>query len=575
MKPLTRPASLALVAAGLLVIGGCANSEPGTTNPGSAGNNSTGTAGNGSTGTAGTGSQGTAGTTGNGGSSATGTAGNGATGSAGSSATGTAGNGATGTAGNGATGSAGSSATGTAGNGATGTAGSGATGTAGRGGMTGNAGRGGATGTAGTGGAAGARGGTTGTAGRGGTTGTAGTTGAGGSTSPTGTGGAITTTTALDCGPNGYVVENHGPPANRVNYIILGDGFSAADGAAGGVFEKDIANSMLRRFSQNAFPYNRYRNFVNICGIKLVSTPICGSSTLGCCGDDSSRLANCNMSAVNSAYNALPKTLTIDWRAVMLNGSSWWNSGGTTMLYSGGNSDAPGAALHEGGHGFHQLADEYGTCTGAGCGMNTNSTGSTGTVYQEVNSCGNPTTTDGKWDMWIGYNATGATGIQSTFVSSRYVATGQYRPSDNSMMNSLFCGRDQANCTANTAYNQVSREQMVMSIWKRIHPIDSTEPTAGAVSSPGVLKVNVIDPAVISVDWTVDSNPPMVNGGVTFDTSTLAAGSHTIKATAYDNVGMDLVRYRSSTCPSSVTGSYCHRTAWKNSTQTVMWTFTK
>jgi hypothetical protein len=398
-------------------------------------------------------------------------------------------------------------------------------------------------------------------------------------TSPTGAGGANTTTTALDCGPHGYNVENHGPPANRVNYIILRDGFSDADNAAGGVFEKDIANSMLRRFSQNAFPYNRYRNFVNICGIKLSSpNKICTTSTLGCCGDDSSRLANCNMTAVNNAYNALPKTLTIDWRAVMLNGSSWWNSGGTTMLYSGGNTDAPGAALHEGGHGFHQLADEYGTCTGGSCGTNTNGTGTSGTVNSEVNSCGNPMTTDGKWDMWIGYNATGATGVQSTFDGSRYIAVGggQYRPSANSMMNSLFCNNsNQATCTANTAYNQVSREQMVMSIWKRIHPIDSTEPAAGAVTSPGVLKVNVIDPAVISVDWTVDSNPPMVNGGVTFDTSTLAAGSHTIKATAYDNVGTDLVRYRSSTCPTSVKGSYCHRTAWKNSTQTVMWTFTK
>jgi hypothetical protein len=284
------------------------------------------------------------------------------------------------------------------------------------------------------------------------------------------------------------------------------------------------------------------------------------------------------MTSVNAAYNALPKTLTIDWRAVMLNGNSWWNSGGTTMLYSGGNADAPGAALHEGGHGFHQLADEYGTCTGASCGTDTKSAGKTGTVNPEVNSCGNPATTDGKWDMWIGYNATGATGVQSTFDGSRYIAVGagQYRPSANSMMNSLFCGNtaNQTACTANTAYNQVSREQMVMSIWKRIHPIDSTEPAAGAVTSPGVLKVNVIDPAVISVDWTVDGTT-MTNAGVMFDTSSLGAGSHTVSAKAYDNAGDDLVRYKSSTCPSSVTGSYCHRTAWKNSIQTVTWTFTK
>ena len=49
------------------------------------------------------------------------------------------------------------------------------------------------------------------------------------------------------------------------------------------------------------------------------------------------------------------------------------------MLWSGGNADAPGAALHEGGHGFHQLADEYGTCTGASCGSNTMGAASAGT----------------------------------------------------------------------------------------------------------------------------------------------------------------------------------------------------
>ena len=144
------------------------------------------------------------------------------------------------------------------------------------------------------------------------------------------------------------------------------------------------------------------------------------------------------------------------------------------------------------------------------------------------------------------------------------------------MMNSLFCGNsDQATCTANTAYNPVSREQMVMSIWKRLKPIDSTEPAAGAVTSPGVLKVNVIDPAVISVDWTVDGTT-MTNGGRHVRHRPASAPAATrCRRRPTTTRATDLVRYRSSTCPSSVTGSYCHRTAWKNSIQTVTWTFTK
>jgi hypothetical protein len=293
-----------------------------------------------------------------------------------------------------------------------------------------------------------------------------------------------------------------------------------------------------------------------------------------CTGD---RVGSCNTSAMMTYANSkLPKSLIIDWRAGMFNTTDYCNSGGQGLLtLAGGHSDEPAAALHEGGHAFHALADEYADCIGASCGSDTKGTGTTYTAYQEVNSAGNPMTTDGKWDKWIGYNQTGATGVQSTWSHSRYNAS-NYRPTANSMMNSMFCNtNDETKCTPNTAFNSVSREQIVMSIWKKVKPIDSTVPAAGAVTSPGVLTVNVVDPAVINVDWDVDGTVTK-NGGTTFDTSKLAAGSHTIKATAYDNAGDDLVRYKDSTCPSAVgTGWYCHRNAWKNSTQTVMWTFTK
>jgi hypothetical protein len=523
----------------------------------------------------------------------------GAAGSAGN--TGAAGTGAGGDTGAGGTSGGGNTGAAGAGTGATGTGGSaaGASGAAGRGGAT--AGSGGATGP-GTGGASGAagagRGGGAGTGPGGAGGGTAGRGGAGGGAagrggsgggasggSAAGSGGSNPTggsgggpPVMLDCGPNGWAVEAHGPPANRINHVVFADGYNSSEIASGGLLEQHVNRAMTRRFSENAQPFLRYRNFVNICVIKVASQgrPGSGNSMFGCaCSGD--RVASCNMTAINNYANAmLPRTLTIDWRAVVMNESQWCNvaNGPTLMIWAGAHTDGPGAALHEGGHVFNQLADEYSDCIGTSCGSNTNGTGSTYTANAEVNSCGNPMTTDGKWDKWIGYNRTGFTGLQGTWSHSRYVAN-QYRPSANSMMNSLYCNNsNQATCVGNTAFNSVSREQIAMSIWKKVRPIDSTEPAAGAVASPTVLRVNVVDPAVISVDWDVDGTV-MKNGGPTFDTSALGAGSHTIRATAYDNAGDDLVRYRDSTCPSSVTGYYCHRTAWKNSTQTVMWTFTK
>ena len=136
------------------------------------------------------------------------------------------------------------------------------------------------------------------------------------------------------------------------------------------------------------------------------------------------------------------------------------------------------------------------------------------------------------------------------------------------MMNSLF-GLD-----LDTSFNSVSREQIIFGIWRAVTPIDSTEPPAGAVDNPALLKVNVIDPAVINVDWTVDGTTT-VNGGVSFSTATLSPGSHVISAKAYDNASTDLVKLRTGVCPSVVKGAYCQATAWPRSIQTVTWTVTK
>ena len=77
----------------------------------------------------------------------------------------------------------------------------------------------------------------------------------------------------LDCGAKGRAVENHGPPANRVNYVIVGDGYSEAQLATGGTLDMHMQAAMTKRFSDPiGQPYLRYRNFVNICVIRIPST---------------------------------------------------------------------------------------------------------------------------------------------------------------------------------------------------------------------------------------------------------------------------------------------------------------
>jgi hypothetical protein len=426
-----------------------------------------------------------------------------------------------------------------------------------------------------------------GAAGNAGSAGFAAGSGAGGSTAGSGFGagaGGGPEFPPLDCGSEGWAVEDHGPPSNRVNYVILGDGYTTETVET--TLVSHINTALARRFdSETGQPYARYRKFVNICVMKAISENdgIGNGPTAFDGGNGGDRLARVNSQKVRDYLEEhLPPTIEVDWQAVVLNQDLWENTGSVLMLWSGANRDAPGAALHEGGHGFHQLADEYcAAATGTRCGPNTMGEGSVGREYQEVNSAGDPATTDGKWEHWLGTTQKGlnvpdmgATGVQGTFEGSRYVDSGQYRPSGNSMMNSLF-GE-----ALDTSFNSVSREQMVFTIWRAVRPIDGTVPEAGTpaspamLSNPGVLSVHVIDPAVINVDWTVDG-VTTTNGGTTFDTSALGAGAHTIVAKAYDNASMDLVRLRSGECPSSVGMRYCAAPAWLNSEQEVAWTVMK
>ena len=201
------------------------------------------------------------------------------------------------------------------------------------------------------------------------------------------------------------VIENHGPPANRVNYIIVGDGYSPT--GAGEHVDHDVNNSMTRRFSEpNGVPYNRYRNFSTSAGCR-------------CRARRSAAAARSVAAATTAAGSRTATTARSTPRSSVLPASSdrlqrrraerqqLVEQRRHADVLVGRQQGRPGAAMHEGGHGFHQLADEYGTCTGAKLRHEHHGTGTTGTVYAEVNSAGNPMTTDGKWDMWIGFNATG------------------------------------------------------------------------------------------------------------------------------------------------------------------------
>ena len=260
-----------------------------------------------------------------------------------------------------------------------------------------------------------------------------------------------------------------GSAANRVDLLIMGDGYTAAQSAQ---FNADAASVTSQFFSIS--PYSVYQNYFNLHTLFTASSQSgadhppysssCGYSDPSCCGDSEMlsdplqgqmvstafdgrfcanrihRLLVVNSSKVLAAAAAVP-----DWDAILVivNDVTYGGSGGTIAVVSM-HSAAAQIAQHEFGHSFARLADEYES------------------AYPGYPSCSDITSpacesnvTDVtnrpqiKWNPWIlpttpittpetsPYN-----GLVGLFEGARYLTTGMYRPGLNCIMRSLgapFC----------------------------------------------------------------------------------------------------------------------------------------
>jgi hypothetical protein len=99
------------------------------------------------------------------------------------------------------------------------------------------------------------------------------------------------------------------------------------------------------------------------------------------------------------------------------------------------------------------------------------------------------------------------------------------------MMADVYCGNP-------TAYDPVSREKMVWDIYDLVRPLDSWTPNTATLLNPGEIKVAVVDPVVIKVDWYLDGKAVARDGGASFNPFNFLTqpGEYIVKAHAYDYV---------------------------------------
>jgi hypothetical protein len=159
-------------------------------------------------------------------------------------------------------------------------------------------------------------------------------------------------------------IQNSGDPANKVDLLILGDGYTAAERPK---FEKDA-----RRFAELLFatsPFREHRRDFNVwglcppaleSGISRPSTGVHRRNPLGATYDtfDSERYV---LTTENRAWRDVASFAPYEFVEILVNNETY-GGGGIFNLYSTVAADSAWAAyleVHEFGHQFAGLADEY------------------------------------------------------------------------------------------------------------------------------------------------------------------------------------------------------------------------
>ncbi len=334
-------------------------------------------------------------------------------------------------------------------------------------------------------------------------------------------------------------IRDNGDAANRVDFVILGDGYTADEMTK---YANDVENAVNGFFNQE--PFREYQNYFNVHRVDVISNesgashpPVYKDTAFDAyynCGDIG-RLICIGNSKVDTVLSNSVNSDQRDMVLVLVNDTKYGGSGGAFAVAST-NSACIELVLHEEGHGFGLLGDEYaGTCSFRREPRAPNVTMETNRDLIKWNIGGGPPTgwidtatpipTDGPSD-----------GIPGLYEGAGYCSTGKYRPTFNSKMRSLY-----------RPFEQINEEQLVKRVYNWVSPMDSSIPSESEltlqVDEIQLFQVGVLEPLThaLDVEWYVDDQYQSNSLQFTFDSNTFEQGLHTIEVVIRDSTSK--VRY--------------------------------
>ncbi|WP_178984386.1 T9SS type A sorting domain-containing protein [Winogradskyella helgolandensis] len=320
-------------------------------------------------------------------------------------------------------------------------------------------------------------------------------------------------------------IKNSGDTDKRINLVILGDGYQASELPQ---FEIDATNFMNDMFSQE--PFASYENYFNVYIIKVPSNES-GATHPGTASDEPN-IAVPILAVDNyfgTAYDfigihrllytenfALISTVLAnnfplyDQALILVNSSYYGGSGGQFPIASTGE-DASEIAIHELGHSFVDLKDEYYPIESL--------------VEEGINMTQETDPTLVKWKNWIGIENVGI----FPHASSGTAATWN-RPHQNCKMR--YLGSD---------FCSVCKEGIIERIHDLISPIDSYAPTEVTITAPSFpldFQLNTIQTLptnTLENTWTLNSTAIATNADtISIEESDLTSDTNTLTVVVHD-----------------------------------------
>lgn len=310
-----------------------------------------------------------------------------------------------------------------------------------------------------------------------------------------------------------------GPNDKRINIAVLGDGFTAAQQTN---FVSSAQSTINYLFTKS--PYTEYKNYFNAYGIKVISaeTGVKHPGTATDVTEPVIPVSNPNnylgssfdfgvhrciySNSTNKVAQVLAANLPDYDITYVLGNSTEYGGCGGTYAFASLNASANEIVVHELGHSFGKLADEYWF---AGSGESPNKT-----------QTSNPATI--KWKNWVGVNNVG--------VYPYTESPSWFRPHQNCEMRYL----DRQFCS-------VCKEQIIERIHSLVSPVDSYTPANSSSVSANTnvtFTVNEILPIPNTLvnSWTLNGTPlASTSNSLTVTPSQLNNGNNTLLFSVTDN----------------------------------------